>query len=283
MLIGDAAHVFPPFGGQGIATGIRDAQALGWRLAMMSKLNLSADVEHKILLGWSEERRHAWKAAMRATKLNGSIVNQRSFLSGWLYRVAMRALWWFPWVARHRTRQAFKDKLNFNKTSCPNGFFLEKVAGGQKVAQIWVRKSGEGPTLSDAALIRDMTHLSLLILVKNPLDVDVAQVEKLLADAGLPENLVTMDDVTLLDISGSCQNLAPDSKHRCLTYYPCTAEYLTAEGITPIQGYSCTAVQDRLPRSAKYVLLRPDFFVHSVASDEKGLSETLKSVGEFFR
>ncbi|MBE3043023.1 FAD-dependent monooxygenase, partial [Candidatus Bathyarchaeota archaeon] len=45
MLIGDAAHVFPPFGGQGIATGIRDAQGLGWRLAMMSKLRLSPDVQ----------------------------------------------------------------------------------------------------------------------------------------------------------------------------------------------------------------------------------------------
>lgn len=96
MLIGDAAHVFPPFGGQGIATGIRDAQALGWRLAMMDHLNASPSVREKILTGWSQERRHGWEAATLATKLNGSIVNQTASWSGLFYRICMRLLWLLP-------------------------------------------------------------------------------------------------------------------------------------------------------------------------------------------
>jgi 3-(3-hydroxy-phenyl)propionate hydroxylase len=37
LLAGDAAHVHPPVGGQGLNTGIQDAVNLGWKLAQMIK------------------------------------------------------------------------------------------------------------------------------------------------------------------------------------------------------------------------------------------------------
>ncbi len=39
FLAGDAAHVFPPFGGQGMNTGIQDAYNLAWKLAAVIKGN----------------------------------------------------------------------------------------------------------------------------------------------------------------------------------------------------------------------------------------------------
>ncbi|KAH1414060.1 hypothetical protein KXX32_002055, partial [Aspergillus fumigatus] len=42
ILIGDAAHVFPPFGGQGVACGVQDAVGLAWRLAILTKIGLLA-------------------------------------------------------------------------------------------------------------------------------------------------------------------------------------------------------------------------------------------------
>src|SRR3981081_2135550 len=37
LVAGDAAHVHPPDGGQGIQTGVQDAVNLGWKLAQVVK------------------------------------------------------------------------------------------------------------------------------------------------------------------------------------------------------------------------------------------------------
>src|SRR5213596_3270618 len=37
LLAGDAAHVHPPQGGQGLGTGVQDAVNLGWKLAQVVK------------------------------------------------------------------------------------------------------------------------------------------------------------------------------------------------------------------------------------------------------
>ncbi|KAK3380614.1 hypothetical protein B0T24DRAFT_697177 [Lasiosphaeria ovina] len=286
MLIGDAAHVFPPFGRQGIACRIRDAQSLAWRLAMMSTISVLTTTRERILEGWSQERRHAWKGAMNATRLNGSIVNMWSFFGGLLYRIVMRLVWQFPILARLRTHRAFRDKLAFTHKTCPDGFFLDGAGvGGRKVAQIRVRKQGQAPILSDSAFLRNLSHLSLLVFVRRDSPaVEHAQIAEILKVADLPRDMLTMEDVTLYFIDGSSSETSTARPEPGLeAYYPCTTEELAGEGITPIKGYHHTSVEDRYGSSAKFVLVRPDFIVHSVASSGEELLANLGKTGEYFR
>ena len=53
LLVGDAAHTMPPFMGQGLCSGIRDAAALTWRLDLILR-DLADD---RLLDSYTEERR----------------------------------------------------------------------------------------------------------------------------------------------------------------------------------------------------------------------------------
>nr|WP_231648433.1 FAD-dependent monooxygenase [Saccharothrix sp. NRRL B-16348] len=53
LLAGDAAHIHSPFGGQGMNTGLGDAENLAWRLALVT----SGRAGHGLLDGYEAERR----------------------------------------------------------------------------------------------------------------------------------------------------------------------------------------------------------------------------------
>ena len=53
FLLGDAAHMMPPFGGQGLNSGLRDAHNLTWKLAMVLR-----GLAGKQLLDTYHEERH---------------------------------------------------------------------------------------------------------------------------------------------------------------------------------------------------------------------------------
>lgn len=53
FLAGDAAHIHPPIGGQGMNTGLQDAHGLAWRLALAAQ----GRATDELLDGYAEERR----------------------------------------------------------------------------------------------------------------------------------------------------------------------------------------------------------------------------------
>ena len=276
LLIGDAAHVFPPFGGQGIATGIRDAQSLGWRLALMSRLQVNETIRERILKGWAQERRNACDAATLATKYNGAITNERSLIRSFFHRWFMRILWWIPGVSFRLSRSMFRDLFRYR--NCPEGFFLPDSGGGKRIAQIWLWKNREGPRLSDGILFRDPSRVALVVIVREPKDFDSAQVEATLKAAALPDSIMTAADITYLPTSRSVSS----SEEVERSYYPCAAVDLLRQGITPVEGYEETALHERLGSSAKYLIVRPDCFIHSIAADLDRLATDLEAVREYF-
>ena len=85
-LVGDACHQFPPFGGQGIASGYRDSAALAWRLAMLPR---EPGLDHdRILRAWHAERKQQFGTSLAWTVRNCGFVTNgnpvEAFLRDWM-------------------------------------------------------------------------------------------------------------------------------------------------------------------------------------------------------
>ena len=70
MLAGDAAHLMPPFAGQGMCTGVRDAVNLAWKLSAV----LSGYAEEGLLDTYQQERLPAVRAAIEFSMALGRVI-----------------------------------------------------------------------------------------------------------------------------------------------------------------------------------------------------------------
>lgn len=73
LLVGDAAHVMPPFAGQGLGAGVRDAVGLAWRLAAVC-----AGAPVGLLEGWERGRRAHVRRMTALSLVLGGVLETRS-------------------------------------------------------------------------------------------------------------------------------------------------------------------------------------------------------------
>lgn len=70
LLAGDAAHLMPPFAGQGMCSGVRDVVNLAWKL----DLTLRGAADESIMDSYTEERRAQAKEAILASVQLGRVI-----------------------------------------------------------------------------------------------------------------------------------------------------------------------------------------------------------------
>lgn len=145
FIAGDAAHLTPPFAGQGMNTGLRDAANLAWKLAAVIDGRLG---EHVLDTYQGERRDHAW-AMIRLALTMGFVMAPRGRMQGALTRAAFRAASLIPSLRDWLAQMRFKPKPRLN-----SGFFvaqnpLSRKLGGTMIPQPWVERDGKLVRLDD--------------------------------------------------------------------------------------------------------------------------------------
>ncbi|VCU70986.1 3-(3-hydroxy-phenyl)propionate/3-hydroxycinnamic acid hydroxylase [Pigmentiphaga humi] len=149
FLAGDAAHLTPPFAGQGMNSGIRDAANLAWKLAAV----VQGRQGPQLLDTYETERKpHAWALIKMAIRI-GHYMQPKSRLG------AMAAQWALKLCSLYRPARDYVLQLKFKpKPRFADGFFVpcrapdDAVKAGQLLPQPRVEWPGGARRLLDEAL-----------------------------------------------------------------------------------------------------------------------------------
>ena len=111
FLAGDAAHLTPPFAGQGMNSGVRDAHNLSWKLAAAVRGTLGPG----IFASYQKERApHAWSLIELAINL-GRVMMPTSKLQATLVQTAFRVASLIPSVQNYFAQMKYKPKPFFKE------------------------------------------------------------------------------------------------------------------------------------------------------------------------
>jgi 3-(3-hydroxy-phenyl)propionate hydroxylase len=144
FLAGDAAHITPPFVGQGLVAGLRDAANLAWKLAWV----IEGHARPEILESYDQERRPHAKAMIRLARFMGQLVMPRNRLQSVATSAGFRIAWQLPVLRSYFEDLKIKPKNRFH-----HGLFLElgvskkdsSIVTGEAFPQTWVSNhAGEG-------------------------------------------------------------------------------------------------------------------------------------------
>lgn len=106
LLAGDAAHLTPPFAGQGLNSGIRDAANLAWKLAAVTRWDSGPD----LLDSYEPERRPHAAALIRMALRIGSFMQPKSVPGAMLAQAALRMACLIPACRDYILQLRFKPK-----------------------------------------------------------------------------------------------------------------------------------------------------------------------------
>ncbi|KAJ6787998.1 hypothetical protein PWT90_01110 [Aphanocladium album] len=168
ILIGDAAHVFPPFAGQGIGSGFRDAHQLAWRLALLvsntggdasssppshTALRATLQGRDRLLNSWEKERTASVDDAAYFSMLVGALCNKKPSLGVHLALKLQSLLEWCSFLPPSYWHPlSRKERQGF--AGVRDGFHLHKFGGGLRLAQICLRSFPDNTLCLSDTLLR---------------------------------------------------------------------------------------------------------------------------------
>jgi len=110
LLLGDAAHLTPPFTGQGMNSGLRDAANVAWKVAAV----LNGGARSGVLASYEAERRSPVSATIRQATEMGDRVMPANPEAAVFHQHLLRRLGPFPEIRNHLMDVRFRPKHHYD-------------------------------------------------------------------------------------------------------------------------------------------------------------------------
>jgi len=166
FLLGDAAHVHSPAGGQGMNTGLQDAYNLAWKLALV----VSGKADERLLDSYDAERIRVAQRLLETTDRAFSLLVSDSWLAG-LFRTQIVARLMAFAMKRQRVRRlAFRSisQIGIRYRSSPLSRNLPDLpedapAAGDRFPWLHLKLRADGP-VEDLFQALDDTRFNLIVI-----------------------------------------------------------------------------------------------------------------------
>ena len=289
ILCGDAAHVFPPFGGQGITSGFRDAISLAWRLVVMARQERAgardgADCQ-LLLNGWFAERKQQLDKSLAATIENGTYLTTaspiRDFFRDWYLWAVQLVPSWRRWLEQGNRRNGM---VKYQWEPSRGMVFLPAMAGGKYFPQVYcMRLDGKEKVqfTDDVIFSEDKKALfQVVVLLEDPKDVTAVR-EAISSIDEASRGVVRSEEATFI-IHTTEPPLCQASFGGNAPYRLATAdEFAADESLCIGRPKPLYYDPERLIKESenrRFIVLRPDRFIFAACETPAELMQAAKHV-----
>jgi 3-(3-hydroxy-phenyl)propionate hydroxylase len=158
FLLGDAAHLMPPFGGQGMNCGLRDAHNLSWKLQKV----IQGKAGPALLETYNQESQKYVGDLIRFSKFLGTIIMPMSKIRAFLRDSVFFTLNTIPPIRKYLSQGGIKPQTRYKKGFLyVDGSRANKTLAGMMLPQPKIKTSQGQTTLLDNVLGQDFALLSL--------------------------------------------------------------------------------------------------------------------------